>query len=109
MPADFELVTRLGIYLTIIVVAVCVSGTIIWSIAFWRGGTGQANTLGLLLQRSQALQMATVILIILGACVLRIINSISSEAVVSILSGVAGYVLGGKTLVPDKKNEEESS
>jgi hypothetical protein len=39
--------------------------------------------------------MLAVILIIVAAVVLRVGNGISAEAVVSILSGVAGYVLDG--------------
>jgi len=62
-----------------------------------------------LVQRANALQMATVVLIILGACSLRNINSISAEAVVSVLSGVAGYVLGGTSRSPGKPEEDNSN
>lgn len=109
MQSNFELLSNLAFYFTIIAVALSACGTIVGSIAFWRAGAGQAKTFSLLLQRSQALQMATVILIILGACALRIVELISSEAIVSILSGIAGYVLGGRSLFPAKEEEKNSN
>jgi hypothetical protein len=48
--------------------------------------------------------MLAVILIIVAAVVLRMANAINSEAIVSILSGVAGYVLGGVTKSKDEKD-----
>lgn len=95
MQPETELLSRLGLCLTIMVVVVSVCATIIGGIAFWKTEKGGAKTFSLLVQRASAIQMATVVLIILGACSLRMLNLISSEAVVSILSGVAGYVLGG--------------
>lgn len=88
------------------VIAIAIGATIVGSIAFWRTEKGGARTFSLLLQRANALQMLTVMLIVVAACALRILDSINSEAVVSLLSGVAGFVLGGTSRV---KQGEESA
>ncbi|MCW2275422.1 hypothetical protein GJ654_13595 [Rhodoblastus acidophilus] len=108
-PANVELITSLSRDMAISVVALSSCFMIVGAIAFWRAGAGQAKTFSLLIQRSQALQMATVVLIIVGACTLRILDSISSEAVVSILSGIAGYVLGGRSRADTKADNENSN
>lgn len=77
-------------YLLYIVVTIVSGATIVGAIAFWRTQKGAAKTFSLLLQRASALQMLAVILIILAATALRILDLINPEAVVSILSGVAG-------------------
>lgn len=108
MTTDAAALTTLAFYTTIIVIAVTLGTTIVGGIAFWRAQKGQAKTFSLLLQRANALQMLAVILIIVAAVVLRIGNGISAEAVVSILSGVAGYVLGGvkwKQSEPDTETD----
>ena len=93
--------------LTCIVVAIVVGATVVGSIAFWRTETGGAKTFSLLLQRASALQMLAVILIILTAATLRILNLIESGAVVSLLSGIAGFVVGGTGRT--KQGEEEKT
>lgn len=82
-------------YGTICLVAIVTAITIVGSIAFFRSTRGSAKTFSLLLQRAGALQLVTVMTIIAGACILTIIGKINSEGIVSILSGIAGYVLGG--------------
>ena len=94
-------------YLTWIIIAIVAGATIVGSIAFFRTEKGAAKTFSLLLQRASALQMLAVILIILTAATLRILNLIESGAVVSILSGIAGYVLGGTTKARQGDEERE--
>ncbi len=109
MTIDTTALTALAFYATIMVIAVVLCTAIVGGIAFWRAEQGQAKTFSLLLQRANALQMLAVILIIVSAVVLRIGNGISAEAVVSILSSVAGYVLGGVTSrTPEPKTEADS-
>jgi hypothetical protein len=94
-----------------------VTAALVGAIAFYKGkDTAQEFTL--LVQRANITQMVAIVLIILAAAGLRILDKISAEAVVSILSGVAGYVLGAvartwqdvgvgtgadKRIEPDKK------
>lgn len=103
--ANAALLSTLVLYLTIIIAVIVTGGTIVGSIAFWRTQQGAAKTFSLLLQRASALQMLAVILIILAACALRTLDLINSEAVVTLLSGIAGYVLGGSART--KQGEEE--
>jgi len=97
MAEKLAVVSALGFYFAIAVGLVVLGGTIVGSIAFWRAAEGQARTFSMLLQRANALQILTAILIVIAACALIITGDIQEEAVVSILSGVAGYVLGSST------------
>ena len=97
--------STLALYLTIIIAIIVAGGTVVGSIAFWRTQQGAAKTFSLLLQRANALQMLAVLLIILAAFALRILELINAEGVVSLLSGIAGYVLGGTGRT--KQGEEE--
>ena len=69
--------------------------TILGGIAFWRTQSGGAKTFSLLVQRADATRLVTVLVIVAAAFVLALIGRVEAGAVVSILSGIAGYVLGG--------------
>lgn len=69
--------------------------TIVGSIAFWKAKKGAALTFSLLFERGQVLKLCAVILIIISVVLLGIIGKIESTGIVGILSGIAGYVLGG--------------
>lgn len=95
MAANEAMIATLALYLTIAVGIIMLGATIVGSIAFWRAAKGQAKTFSMMFQRANVLQVLTAILVVLVACLLRMLNEITAEAVVGILSGVAGYVLGG--------------
>ena len=105
---DPTILTTLALYATIMVVAITLCTTIVGGIAFWKTQVGAARTFSLLLERANALQMLAVILIIVAAVALRLQDAINPEAVVSILSGVAGYVLGGVAVSKHKWDEKDS-
>jgi len=88
------LLTTLSWTLVFVVLIIVSGATIVGSIAFWKTQTGAARTFTLALQRANALQMLAVILIVLSASALRILDLINSEGAITLLSGVAGYVLG---------------
>lgn len=94
-PELMQYLVEVAKYSTICVVVIAVCVTIVFAIAFYRSSPGQAKIFSDLMQRAGALQLVTVFSIIVGACFLTIIGRITSEGIVSILSGVAGYVLGG--------------
>jgi hypothetical protein len=84
------------IWAFVIVFALAMVGfTIVGGLAFYRASAGQAKSFGLLFERSNFLRLATAVLIIFATVLLAALNKLSSEAVAAILSGVAGYVLGG--------------
>lgn len=81
-------------------------------VAFRRApqGMNPAYTFSLMFERAKALQMMTVILIVVAAAFLVLVRIIDSNGVVGILSGIAGYVLGGIQREPKrngKKAEDE--
>lgn len=78
--------------------------TIVGGIAFWKTNTGGAKTFTLFLQRGDALRIMTVGGIVVAATFLALAGILEGAAVASILSGIAGYVLGG--LRQDKDDPE---
>jgi hypothetical protein len=105
-----ELVSELGRYLTAIIIAVSIAVAVVGAVAFWKSaGGGQAITFSLMFKQANVLQMLTVILIIMGTCGLRLLDLISSEATVSIFSGIAGYVLGGTGRASKMDETEKNS
>ena len=79
--------------LTVMVLAVC--ATIVAWVAFRREGGAVAGPLSQMVGRIGALQLLTVQVIVTSVLILRIIDELNAEATVSVLSGIAGYVLGG--------------
>ena len=94
-PEYISLVTQLAwVALAMIACLTLVFG-IVGGIAFKRAERGAAKTFSLLFERAQALKMSAVILIVLSSVVLGLLHIIDSNGLVGILSGIAGYVLGG--------------
>src|SRR5262249_49817367 len=108
MGGNPALLSTLALYATITVGMITLCTAIVGSIAFWRPQRGAAKTFGLLLERAKVFQMLAVFLIIVAACALRLADSISSEGVISLLSGVAGYVLGGTACRKEKREHAET-
>ncbi|GLS18742.1 hypothetical protein GCM10007874_17590 [Labrys miyagiensis] len=80
----------------IIALAVVVVGvTVVASIAFWRADRDQAKIFALLIKEANTLQLITVLNVIVAVTLLSMLGKIDASGVISILSGIAGYVLGG--------------
>ena len=69
--------------------------TLVGAIAVWRAGKDGAPAFFHMFERLQVLQLLTVMLVIAAATVLALLGILDSSGITSILSGVAGYVLGG--------------
>ena len=73
--------------------------TVVGWAAFRRQGAAVAGPIGEMVQRIGAVQLFTQLLtvqaIVMSVLILRIVDGLGAEATVSILSGIAGYVLGG--------------
>lgn len=95
MQNDQLFVLELGKLFVVVTGIIMVGGTIIGSVAFWRAGSGTAKTFSLLIQRGNLLKLLTVLCIVIAATMLAILGKIPSEGITAILSGIAGYVLGG--------------
>ncbi|MCC7300196.1 MAG: hypothetical protein IT583_03865 [Verrucomicrobia bacterium] len=68
---------------------------IIGMIAFYKAQAGQAKSFGLLFRRGNFLRLATVIMVIIAVIFLGLLDIIKENGIIGILSGIAGYVLGG--------------
>jgi hypothetical protein len=64
-------------------------------VAVWRAGREGASEFFRMFERLQVLQLLTVMLVIAAATVLALLGLLNSNGITGILSGVAGYVLGG--------------
>lgn len=70
------------------------SFTVIAAIAFSRVQKGAAKSFGLLFRRSDFLRVVTVLAVIYATIILALVG-LFEHSVATVLSGVAGYVLGG--------------
>ncbi|WP_044547571.1 hypothetical protein [Mesorhizobium japonicum] len=88
----------------------CVTASIVGGIAFYKTSKGAGASFTRLIRRAGILEMVTVILIAAGTTNLRVLDKLSAEATVGILSGIVGYVLGGlargKSSSRDQEEEE---
>jgi hypothetical protein len=69
--------------------------TLVGAVAVWRAGRDGALAFFRMFERLQVLQLLTVMLVIASATVLALLGILDSSGITGILSGVAGYVLGG--------------
>lgn len=67
--------------------------TIVYGAMFWKGNMSGAS-IARILQQTDVPKLATIILIVLAASLLGLLGVIAGEAVIALLSGIAGYVLG---------------
>jgi hypothetical protein len=88
----------LALYLNLIMafslVSLAVCATAVARTAFERTETGAATTLSQMVSRAGLLQLLTVQMVVMTILTLRILDLIGPDAAVSVISGVAGYVLG---------------
>jgi hypothetical protein len=104
MPADDRMafVLQLMMVLGITLVAMAICATVVVSMAFRKADLEGAKTLTQLCERAGLIQMLTVVVIALSVLILRIMELLGADATVSILSGIAGYVLGGFARTSEK-------
>ena len=69
----------------------------VYSTLFWKGNFSGANIVRIL-QQTDIPKLATIILIVLAASLLGLLQVIAGEAVIALLSGIAGYVLGNRAV-----------
>jgi Ca2+/Na+ antiporter len=67
---------------------------IIGTVAFWKTDKGTAKSFGMMFQRADFLRILTVMFVVLAVIWLSAMDALKPGAI-AVLSGVAGYVLGG--------------
>ena len=95
-PALLDFILQMTMYGLIGFGLVVVGAAAIYISMFWKGnlsGAGMAKVL----QQTDVPKLATIILIVLSASLLGALRVIAGEAVIALLSGIAGYVLGNRT------------
>jgi hypothetical protein len=88
------------------IVAVC--ATAVAMVAFWKDKNASVKNFTDIAKFGGALNLLTVGLVIIAATFLTLADKIKGEAVVAIISGVAGYVLGGLQRDRDKTPKSPS-
>ncbi len=69
---------------------------VVYTVLFWKGNLS-GESIAQILQQTDIPKLATIILIVLAASLLGLLGVIAGEAVIALLSGIAGYVLGNRT------------
>ena len=77
---------------------------VVYSVLFWKGNLSGSSIVRIL-QQTDIPKLATIILIVLAASLLGLLGVIAGEAVIALLSGIAGYVLGHRT-APSESNTD---
>lgn len=80
--------------ITAIFIVSLIAFTVIGGIAFSKTNSGGGKTFTFMFDRGHLLSMVTVLAVIIAALFLALTDKLNAGAV-SLLSGVAGYVLGG--------------
>ena len=92
-PALFPFIITLA-QLSLISLGLIIGGaTIVYGVMFWKGNMS-APSIARIVQQTDVPKLATIILIVLAASLLGLLGVIRGEAVIALLSGIAGYVLG---------------
>ena len=92
-PALFPFIITLA-QLSLIGLSIIIGGaTIVYGVMFWKGNMS-APSIARIVQQTDVPKLATIILIVLAASLLGLLGVIRGEAVIALLSGIAGYVLG---------------
>ena len=86
-----ELINATAIMVGIVTVGFSVVG----AIAVWHAGKQGGGAFFRMFERLQVLQLLTVMLVIAATTLLGLFGILDSNGITGILSGVAGYVLGG--------------
>lgn len=94
-PELLNFIITLAQYMLIAFAILIAGAALVYTTMFWKGhftGTSVAR----ILQQTDIPKLATIILIVLAASLLGLLRVIAGEAVIALLSGIAGYVLGNR-------------
>ena len=105
---DSAAIIRLGWIALLALGITALAFTVTAIVAFMRApqNMNPAYTFSLMFERAKALQMITVILIVVAVSFLALIRIIEPNGVVAVLSGIAGYVLGGIRREPKEDDKK---
>ena len=91
--------------LMLIAFGILIAGAaVVYTTLFWKGNFSGASIAGIL-QQTDIPKLATIILIVLAASLLGLLQIIAGEAVIALLSGIAGYVLGNRAAPKESERD----
>ena len=106
---DPELI-RVAIYAFSVIISLAILGfTVMMVIAFWAAKPDEPMAFTRLVADGNGLRIVTVIAIVLGIVYLGFTGILEDTAISPILSGIAGYVLGGWTMSRVKTEDEPAN
>ena len=94
-PELLNFIITLAQYMLIAFGILIGGATIVYMTLFWKGNFSGAS-IARILQQTDIPKLATIIMIVLAASLLGLLRVIAGEAVIALLSGIAGYVLGNR-------------
>ncbi|HEU4956147.1 MAG TPA: hypothetical protein VFT40_00820 [Sphingomicrobium sp.] len=92
-PQLLDFILQLAQFLLIAFAILIAGAAVVYITMFWKGNLSGAGIAGILRQ-TDVPKLATIIMIVLAASLLGLLGVIEGEAVIALLSGIAGFVLG---------------
>jgi hypothetical protein len=93
-PADIEMLRTVVYAFAGVIIAALAAFAVVAGIAFSKVERGAGKSFGLMFSRGKFLRISTVVFCVFAVVVLAFAGKLS-EAAVAVLSGIAGFVLGG--------------
>ena len=94
-PELLDFILKLAQFLLIAFAIMMAGAAVVYITMFWKGNFDGAS-IAKILQQTDVPKLATIIMIVLAASLLGLLGVIAGEAVIALLSGIAGYVLGDR-------------
>lgn len=92
-PELLAFILQLAQFLLIAFAIMIGGAAIVYVTMFWKGHMSASGIAGILRQ-TDIPKLATIIMIVLAASLLGLLRIIEGEAVIALLSGISGFVLG---------------
>ena len=92
-PEMLDFILQLSQFLLIAFGILIAGAAVVYITMFWKGNLSATGIAGILRQ-TDVPKLATIIMIVLAASLLCLLGVIEGEAVIALLSGIAGFVLG---------------
>ena len=103
-PELLDFILKLAQMMLIAFAIVIAGAAVVYATMFWKGNFSGAS-IARILQQTDVPKLATIILIVLAASLLGLLGVIAGEAVIALLSGIAGYVLGNRSAPKEVKTD----
>lgn len=103
-PQLLDFILQLSQFLLIAFAILIGGAAVVYITMFWKGSLSGDGIAGILRQ-TDVPKLATIIMIVLSASLLGLLGIIEGEAVIALLSGIAGYVLGDRSPAKESKTD----